>query len=741
VTAADPPREQAQQYAAPVPGEFRERHARLAAEIADHQFRYYVLDAPVISDGQFDQLWRELVALEAEHAELVTPDSPTQRVVARFATDFTAHDHLERMLSLDNAFSADELRTWVERVQKEVGHELHYLCELKIDGLAVNLLYQNGALTRALTRGDGRTGEDVTLNLRTLGEVPNRLIGSDEFPVPELIEVRGEVYFRLEDFAALNASLVEAGKPPFANPRNTAAGSLRQKDPRVTASRNLRLICHGFGKRDGFAPQRQSQAYDALRAWGLPVSEHTVVRRGAEEIVEHVAYWGEHRHDIEHDIDGIVIKVDEVALQRRLGSTSRAPRWAIAYKYPPEEAMTTLRDIQVNVGRTGRVTPFAVMEPVVVAGSTVAMATLHNAQEVRRKGVLIGDRVVIRKAGDVVPEVLGPVADVRTGQEREFVMPTHCPECGIELAHQKEGDVDLRCPNARSCPAQLRERLFHLAGRGGFDIEVLGYEAATALLTSGVLADEGDVFTLTEEDLARVELFRTKAGELSANARKLLANLESAKNRPLWRVLVGLSIRHVGPTAAQALAREFGSIDAIEAAVADTGEDRQCGGDSHCGDSHDGDSQGGADGEEKASQEKSKREDPLAAVDGVGPTIAAAVREWFSVEWHRDVVAKWRAAGVRLSEERDESVPRSLEGLSIVVTGSLERYSRDEAKEAITVRGGRAGSLWSVRRPVPSTTRRSNSVCRCWTRPGSPYCWIKARRQPVLCHVRTSNPH
>jgi DNA ligase (NAD+) len=692
VTAADLPREQAQQHAAPVPGEFRERHARLAAEIADHQFRYYVLDAPVISDGQFDQLWRELVALEAEHAELVMPDSPTQRVVARFATDFTAHDHLERMLSLDNAFSADELRTWVERVQKEVGHELHYLCELKIDGLAVNLLYRNGALTRALTRGDGRTGEDVTLNLRTLGEVPDRLIGSDEFPVPELIEVRGEVYFRLEDFAALNASLVEAGKPPFANPRNTAAGSLRQKDPRVTASRNLRLICHGFGKRDGFAPQRQSQAYDALRAWGLPVSEHTVVRRGAEEIVEHVAYWGEHRHDIEHDIDGIVIKVDEVALQRRLGSTSRAPRWAIAYKYPPEEAMTTLRDIQVNVGRTGRVTPFAVMEPVVVAGSTVAMATLHNAKEVRRKGVLIGDRVVIRKAGDVVPEVLGPVADVRTGQEREFVMPTHCPECGIELAHQKEGDVDLRCPNARSCPAQLRERLFHLAGRGGFDIEVLGYEAATALLTSGVLADEGDVFTLTEEDLARVELFRTKAGELSANARKLLANLESAKDRPLWRVLVGLSIRHVGPTAAQALAREFGSIDAIEAAVADTGEDRQCGGDSHRTDSHDGDSQCGADGEEKASQEKSKREDPLAAVDGVGPTIAAAVREWFSVEWHRDVVAKWRAAGVRLSEERDESVPRSLEGLSIVVTGSLERYSRDEAKEAITVRGGRAAS-------------------------------------------------
>jgi DNA ligase (NAD+) len=640
--------------AAGPPDEVRERHARLATEVADHQFRYYVLDSPTISDGQFDELWRELVALEAEHPELATPESPTQRVVGRFATEFTAYDHLERMLSLDNAFSPDELRAWVERVEKEVGQELHYLCELKIDGLAVNLRYEDGALTRALTRGDGRTGEDITLNLRTLREVPNRLTGSDEFPVPELIEVRGEVYFRLEDFAALNAALVEAGKPPFANPRNTAAGSLRQKDPRVTAARPLRLICHGFGKREGFNPARQSQAYDALRAWGLPVSAHTVVRRGVEQIVEHVAYWGEHRHDVEHEIDGVVIKVDEVALQRRLGSTSRAPRWAIAYKYPPEEATTTLLDIRVNVGRTGRITPFAFMEPVTVAGSTVSLATLHNGDEVRRKGVLIGDRVVIRKAGDVIPEVLGPVVDVRTGEERAFVMPTRCPECGTELAHEKEGDVDLRCPNARSCPAQLRERLFHLAGRGAFDIEVLGYEAATALLSSGVLSDEGDVFALSEDDLLRVELFRTKAGALSANGRKLLANLETAKDRPLWRVLVALSIRHVGPTAAQALAREFGSLPAIEAAANE------------------------ADGQ------------PLAAVDGVGPTIAAAVRDWFGIDWHRELVAKWRAAGVRMAEERDESVPRTLEGLSIVVTGSLERYSRDEAKEAITARGGRA---------------------------------------------------
>jgi DNA ligase (NAD+) len=673
--------------------DLRERHARLAAEVADHQFRYYVLDAPVISDGQFDELWRELLALEAEHPELATPDSPTQKVGGRFSTEFAAHDHLERMYSLDNAFTVDELRAWAERVGRDVGGgQLHYLCELKIDGLAVNLLYENGRLTRALTRGDGRTGEDITLNMRTLAEVPDRLTPSDGFPVPALVEVRGEVYFRLEDFAALNATLVEAGKPPFANPRNTAAGSLRQKDPRVTASRNLRLICHGFGRREGFTPQRQSQAYDAIRAWGLPVSERTVVLTGIDEVCAHVERWGEHRHDIEHEIDGVVVKVDEVALQRRLGSTSRAPRWAIAYKYPPEEATTRLLDIRVNVGRTGRVTPFAFMEPVVVAGSTVSLATLHNADEVRRKGVLIGDRVVIRKAGDVIPEVLGPVVDVRDGSEREFAMPTHCPECGTELAHQKAGDVDLRCPNARSCPAQLRERLFHVAGRGAFDIEGLGYEAATALLASGVVQDEGDVFALTQDDLLRVELFRTKAGALSANGAKLLANLETAKDRPLWRVLVGLSVRHVGPTAAQALAREFGSLEAIEAAAARAAEETERAGVEIVSD--------GSDEEDpERSAEAATRAQakavaaalaPIASVEGVGPTIAAAVRDWFSVDWHREVVTKWRAAGVRTVDEVDAAVPRTLEGLSIVITGSMEGFSRDEAKEAIAARGGRA---------------------------------------------------
>lgn len=632
-----------------VPADVRERHGALAEELRDHQFRYYVLDSPIVSDGQFDELLGELQRIEDEYPGLVTPESPTQRVGGTFSTEFTAYDHLERMLSLDNVFDKDEFLAWCERVEKEVGRT-EFLAELKIDGLAINLLYENGHLTRALTRGDGRTGEDVTLNMRTLDQVPETLTGTDQFPVPALVEVRGEVYFRVEDFLELNAKMVEAGKPPYANPRNTAAGSLRQKDPKITRERRLRLICHGLGKRDGFEPQRQSEAYDALAAWGLPVSPHSKVLMTAEELTEHITYWGEHRHDAEHEIDGVVIKVDRVALQRRLGTTSRAPRWAIAYKYPPEEAITTLLDIQVNVGRTGRVTPFAVTEPVKVAGSTVARATLHNQEEVKRKGVLIGDRIVIRKAGDVIPEVLGPVVDARTGDEREFVMPTHCPACGTELAYQKEGDKDIRCPNSRFCPAQLRERLFSLAGRGAFDIEVLGYEAAVALLDARVVADEGDIFDLDEDSLAEVELFRTKAGELSANARKLLANLDVAKDRPLWKVLVALSIRHVGPTAAQALAREFGSIERIEQAT----------------------------------------EEELADVDGVGPTIARATQEWFEVGWHREIVEKWRRAGVRMEEERDESIPRNLEGLSIVVTGSLDGFSRDEAKEVIMARGGKA---------------------------------------------------
>ncbi|WP_438473324.1 NAD-dependent DNA ligase LigA [Rhodococcus erythropolis] len=634
----------------PAPNEAREQWTELAEEVRQHQFRYYVRDAPVISDGAFDTLLGQLNALEERYPDLRTPDSPTQLVGGGFATDFTSVDHLERMLSLDNVFDESELRGWIAKVEQETGPELHYLCEVKIDGVALNLVYENGKLVRAATRGDGRTGELVTLNALTINDIPERLTATDEFPIPTLLEVRGEVFFRLEDFAALNASLVEEGKAPFANPRNSAAGSLRQKNPAVTARRRLGMICHGFGRMEGFEPASQYDAYVALAAWGLPVSTHTARVVGADAVVEKMKYWGEHRHDVEHEIDGLVVKVDEMSLHRRLGTTSRAPRWAIAYKYPPEEVTTKLLDIRVSVGRTGRVTPFAYMEPVTVAGSTVSLATLHNGSEVKRKGVLIGDTVVLRKAGDVIPEVLGPVADVRDGTEREFVMPTHCPECGTLLAPAKEGDVDVRCPNQQHCPAQLRERVFHVSGRGAFDIEVLGYEAATGLLEAKVIGDEGDLFSLDAEKLIEVPIFRTNAGALSANGKRLLANLDSAKDKPLWRVLVALSIRHVGPTAARALAGEFGSLQRIrEASV-----------------------------------------DELAAVDGVGSTIAAAVVEWFSVDWHQQIVDKWASAGVRMEDERDDSIPRNLEGLSIVVTGSLETYSRDQAKEAILVRGGKA---------------------------------------------------
>ena len=629
----------------------RRRWQELAEEVREHQFRYYVKDAPVISDAEFDKLFKELAELEDRHPELRVPDSPTQLVGgAGFATDFAEADHLERMLSLDNVFATDELRAWAQRVRNQIGREPDYLCELKIDGVALSLVYRDGRLTRAATRGDGRVGEDVTLNARTIDDVPETLTVTKEHPIPAVLEVRGEVFFRLSDFENLNASLVEEGKAPFANPRNSAAGSLRQKNPAVTAKRKLRMICHGVGHSEGFSPKTLHDAYVALKSWGLPVSEHTTRVKGIGAVEERIAYWGEHRHDVEHEIDGVVVKVDDVVLQRRLGSTSRAPRWAIAYKYPPEEAQTRLLDIRVNVGRTGRVTPFAYMTPVKVAGSTVGLATLHNASEVKRKGVLIGDAIMIRKAGDVIPEVLGPVVDLRDGTEREFVMPTHCPECGTPLAPAKEGDADIRCPNARSCPAQLRERVFHVAGRGALDIEGLGYEAAIALLKADVIGDEGDLFALTDDDLLRTDLFRTKDGALSANGARLLHNLDRAKSRPLWRVLVALSIRHVGPTAARALATEFGSIDAIE----------------------------------EASQEQ------LADVDGVGPTIAEAVTEWFTVDWHRAIVDKWRSAGVRMEDERDTGVERTLDGLSIVVTGSLAGFSRDEAKEAIVARGGKA---------------------------------------------------
>jgi DNA ligase (NAD+) len=562
-----------------VPASVREEHAAVAAQVDEHRYRYYVLDRPTVADGEFDALFARLLALEAAWPGLATPDSPTQKVASSYVTEFAPVEHRLRMESLDNVFSDAELVAWVERVERELGvtpgaAELAYLCELKVDGLAVNLTYEAGRLVRGATRGDGRTGEDVTANVRTIADVPATLTGSDVWPVPALLEVRGEVYFPVAAFEALNAHMVAAGKAPYANPRNTAAGSLRQKDPRVTASRPLRLVCHGIGAAEGFAPERQSQAYEALAAWGLPVSDRARVVPDLDGVRAVVAYYGEHRHDVEHEIDGVVVKVDDRSLQRRLGSTSRAPRWAVAYKYPPEEVTTRLLDIRVNVGRTGRVTPYGVMSPVQVAGSTVEFATLHNAQEVARKGVLIGDTVVLRKAGDVIPEIVGPVVDLRDGSERPFVMPTGCPSCGTPLAPAKEGDVDVRCPNAAGCPAQLRERLFHVASRGALDIEAMGWEAAGALLEARVLADEGDLFTLDEAQLVRVPLFtraasraEVEAGEqervLNANGRRLLENLEVAKGQPLWRVLVALSIRHVGPTAARSLARAFGSMARI----------------------------------------------------------------------------------------------------------------------------------------------------------------------------------
>ena len=655
---------------AAAPDAARHEWDELAEQIRAHQFAYYVKDAPTIADGEYDELLRRLQALEDRYPDLRTPDSPTQTVGGTFSTDFAAVDHVERMMSLDNVFSPAELAEWFERVERGAGGaSLHWLTELKIDGLAINLLYEHGRLVRALTRGDGRTGEDVTMNVRTIDGVPHQLIASAEHPMPELIEVRGEVFFPVEEFAALNDSLVAAGRAPFANPRNAAAGSLRQKDPRVTASRPLRMLVHGIGARRGFEVDRQSEAYAAMAAWGLPTSAQVQVLDDLAAVQGRIDYFGTHRHSVAHELDGLVVKVDEVAVQRRLGATSRAPRWAIAYKYPPEEVTTKLLAIEVNVGRTGRVTPYGVMEPVQVAGSTVEMATLHNAFEVVRKGVLIGDTVVLRKAGDVIPEIVGPVVDLRDGTEREFVMPTCCPSCGVVLAYEKEGDKDIRCPNARTCPSQLRERLFSLAGRGAFDIEALGWEGAIALLEAGVLTDEAGLFELTAADIARVPLYTRAARKqeradpqlapaggvregrvLSANGTRLAANLAQAKTQPLWRVLVALSIRHVGPTAARALAGQFASMAALRAA---------------------------------------SREE-LAAVEGVGPVIADAVIEWFGVDWHREIVDRWAAAGVRMADERDTSLEQTLAGLTVVVTGSLTGYSRDESKEAIISRGGKA---------------------------------------------------
>lgn len=715
------------------------RWAELVAQVEADQRAYYEEDQPVSSDAEYDARMHELQTLEAAHPALQSPESPTQRVGGRAAAGFATVQHLEPMLSLDNAFSEEDLAAWAARVHRDLGvaadAEVGYLCEVKIDGLAIALLYEKGRLVRAATRGDGRTGEDVTANVRTISSIPQQLAG-DPATHPDVIEIRGEVFMGVADFAALNEKLVAAGQDPYANPRNTAAGSLRQKDPAVTASRNLRMYAHGVGALQWEAGEhaeltRQSDAYDLFERWGVPVSPHNRVVHGLDEVMERIAYFGEHRHDIEHELDGIVVKIDELALQRRLGATSRAPRWAIAYKYPPEEVNTRLLAIQVGVGRTGRATPYAVMEPVKVAGSTVRQATLHNQDVVRAKGVRIGDMVVLRKAGDVIPEILGPVAALADdGYPREdFVMPAECPECGTPLRPMKEGDVDLRCPNAESCPAQVRGRVEHIGSRGGLDVEALGEVTAAALTqpyepAEPPLRTEKNLFGLTVEQLAPIKVVVRdpetglprpyegvgESGEVpmsdgsvllakvvrpfqkvaartyppgfedatpaerraagirkdypvygpSSTAQTLVDELRLAKTKDLWRILVSLNIRHVGPVAARALADWFGSLDAIEEAIRDGGREA------------------------------------LAAVEGVGPVIADEVIAWLEVGWHQEIVEQWKRDGVRFSipghpGPGERQVPTGpLAGLTVVVTGSLEGFSRDGAKEAVIAAGGKS---------------------------------------------------
>ena len=622
--------------------EQRARHASLSEELDENSYRYYVLDQPTASDAEYDVLMRELVALEEQFPELVTPDSPSQKVAGGFSTLFEPVAHLERLLSLDNVFSAEELAEWSVRAQREAPVTA-WLCELKIDGLAVDVVYEDGRLIRAATRGDGRSGEDITNNLKTLKSLPTRLTATPGVPVPELLEIRGEVYLPLKAFEQINVALVEAGKPPFANPRNAAAGSLRQKDPRVTASRPLDLTLHGVGASRGFEPATQSEAYAQLGALGLPVSKYASVVSTLEEVQAFVEYWGSHRHDVEHEIDGVVVKVDDFGLQRRLGATSKSPRWAIAYKYPPEEVNTKLRDIVVSIGRTGRATPFAVLEPVRVGGVTVGQATLHNEYEVARRGVMIGDTVVVRRAGDVIPEVVGPVVGLRDGSERAFVMPTHCPACGTAL--EREGEqVDLRCPNHVGCPPQLQWSVFHFAGRSAMDIDGLGFETAGVLTSGGIVHDVGDIMHLTPESFEGLRGFGVKKIE------QIMRGLGEARSRPLWRLLVGLSIRDVGAPTAQTLAREFRTLDALEAADVEL----------------------------------------IQQVEGIGPKTATVIAAWFADPHHQEIVRKLRDGGVSTTDISDqETGERPLEGISVVITGTLSGFSRDSATEAVQERGGK----------------------------------------------------
>jgi DNA ligase (NAD+) len=615
---------------------------------------------------------RELEKLEAKYPQLITGDSPTQSVGGEASQTFQPSVHLEKMMSLDNVFSMEDLDAWLEKAGGGP-----FLCELKIDGLAINLRYEKGKLVSAATRGDGTVGEDVTRNVMTVKGIPHQLLGK---AIPEVVEIRGEVFYALEDFAKLNKSLIDQGKAPFANPRNSASGSLRQKDSSVTASRPLQMIVHGVGALQEDSVKAQSDLYQQLKTWGLPTSSRYKVYKTSKEVKQYIQDFEAKRHTLEHEIDGVVIKVDEFSKQQSLGFTSRAPRWAIAYKYPPEQVNTKLLDIKVSIGRTGRATPYAVLDPIRVAGSEVEFATLHNQEVVAAKGILIGDTVVLRKAGDVIPEILGPVVALRDGSEKKFAMPKKCPECQSLLAPAQDGDVDLRCPNAKSCPAQLRERIAYIGSRSALDIEALGLVTAVAL-TQPVepkeppVKSEADLFTLTLEKLLPiksrvvdadtgtakldsdgkekvVEYFRKKDGTAATVATKLLEELEKAKSQPAWRVLVSLSIRHVGPVAARSLMNTLGSIEEIF----------------------------------EASEEQ------LAGVDGVGQVVAKTIKEWIAVDWHKEIVSAWKKAGVNFTQETSLGGSGVFSGMSIVVTGTLESLTRDQAEEAIIAAGGKAAS-------------------------------------------------
>ncbi|CAB4628188.1 MAG: NAD-dependent DNA ligase LigA [Actinobacteria bacterium] len=654
------------------------RVAELVDELNLHRRAYYEGNTVLISDADYDKLLAELESLEHEFPQLVTGDSPTQTVGGTANQTFAPVEHLDRMMSLDNVFSKEEFALWSEKFADE-----KFLCELKIDGLAINLRYLNGLLVSAATRGDGVVGEDVTANVLTIKSIPKKLLGTSH---PKQVEVRGEIFFGIKDFEKLNAGLVAEGKAPFANPRNSASGSLRQKDSKVTASRPLQMLVHGIGAWAEAPVQNQSDLYELLESWGLPTSKNFRVVKNASDAIKYVDEFEKNRHKLEHEIDGVVIKVDSLAAQHQSGFTSRAPRWAIAYKYAPEQVNTKLLDIRVSVGRTGRATPYAVVEPVKVAGSVIEFATLHNQEVVIAKGVLIGDTVVIRKAGDVIPEILGPVVELRDGSEKAFVMPSTCPDCGSPLEPSSEGDVDLRCQNSRSCPAQLRERVAFLGSRGVLDIEALGYVAACALtqpidLSSAPLKSEADLFDLKLEDILSVQtkvldadtgiakldengnekvvhFFRKKDGSPAEVAIKLLKNLEEAKTKPLWRILVALSIRHVGPVAARSLTGYFGSLDRIFSAS----------------------------------------EIELSQVDGVGATLAQSIKNWIEVDWHREIIERWRAAGVQLEDINHPGPGVSttsggvFEGMSIVATGSLKMFTREEIEEVIISNGGKAAS-------------------------------------------------